>query len=140
MSSDKELPPTIGERVRAALVAAHVSQNEVSRRTGVSQSFISAVCRGESKPSIELVAGLREHYGVSLEWIVLGRGAPFAGPEVAAASPMRPDPVPPKLRDLVRLLAELQGSTQGRRALRAITEMAEIAAGRETASADRKTA
>ncbi len=60
--------------MREALAEAAVSQGDFARRTGVAQSFISKVTRGESFPSLALVAGLYAEIGYSPRWIITGDG------------------------------------------------------------------
>lgn len=62
-------------------MALHLTHRQVAASTGVAQSFMSAVTRGESFPSVILLAGLRQHHGVSLDWLLLGEGEMQQRPE-----------------------------------------------------------
>ncbi|HND34078.1 MAG TPA: helix-turn-helix domain-containing protein [Myxococcota bacterium] len=81
----------------------------MSKRLLVSQTFLSAVVRGDSLPSLRVVLGLREVYGVSFDWYLLGNGEMLASgaplPQVAVPSP--PAPPPHELHKLVEEVLEL---------------------------------
>jgi transcriptional regulator with XRE-family HTH domain len=75
VSSRKEVSrEEIGVRLREALASIGLSQGLVSRQIRVSQSFISKVARGDSFPSIALVAALYAEFRVSPVWLLLGEG------------------------------------------------------------------
>lgn len=97
-SSDKELRGALGRRVRQALDLAGVTQAGLARKLRISQSFVSAVSRGASLPSVELVIGLRRE-GVALDWLLLGEGPqkigrPPTSNEPPADLPASDEPLP----------------------------------------------
>jgi transcriptional regulator with XRE-family HTH domain len=59
----------IGERVRAARVAAHLTQQELAGPT-YSKSYISAVERGKMTPSFQALSTLAERLGVTRSYLL----------------------------------------------------------------------
>lgn len=71
-----------------ALADFGLSQIGFARSCGISHSFVSAVCRGESYPSVELLRGLHNR-GVRLGWILVGdEGEYIVPPTAAPAAPL----------------------------------------------------
>ena len=71
---------TIGKRLRQLREDRGMKQAEVAEATGVDRGHLSVVERDKGRLSLESVRALAQFYGVSLEWLVEGRG------------PMRMDP------------------------------------------------
>lgn len=95
MSISEEIIRTeICSRVRQAVETEQESQRALAGRIGVAQGFLSEVIRGLKMPSIHLLIGMGRELGVSLDWILLGRGAVrFRDkPEGARGSPRDHDP------------------------------------------------
>lgn len=56
----------------------------------MSQTFVSAVAAGRSLPSLQFAAGLRQAFGVSLDWYLWGQGEPFAAVALGRSGGSRP--------------------------------------------------
>ena len=92
----------IGQRIRA--VRGQLSQDRFGAGLGVSGQYVSAVEAGKVKPSLALLVAIATKYGVSLDWLVLGRRPPEEGCQV------EPPTVPigdRSLEDLAGLLSAL---------------------------------
>ncbi len=64
---------TIGQRVRAARVAATLSQAQLAQRVGVAQAAISRIERDETRdPGVLIVAGIARALDLSLDELVEG--------------------------------------------------------------------
>lgn len=88
-ASQKELVGRVGLRVGQLRTSLGLSQADFSERVGIAQSFISAIERGKSKASVELVVGIKLAWpSLSLDWLLVGAGEPWAqgGPH---SSPLR---------------------------------------------------
>jgi transcriptional regulator with XRE-family HTH domain len=89
----REDEPTITEelgglpgRLTAARGLAGLHLKELSLLAGLAQGHAGMVERGEMEsPSIRTVALLAEVLGLSMDWIVLGRGKPPTARSVIAA-------------------------------------------------------
>lgn len=75
-----------GDRIRAVLKDRRVSQAELARAAGVGRAYVNAVVAGRSPPSDKILEALREHLGVSADWINTGRGDPYVGPFTAPSA------------------------------------------------------
>lgn len=64
------------ERFGEMLNELNLSQNEFARQLGSSSAFVSNVARGKSKPGLEFLQRIAETFGISLDWLVLGKGSP----------------------------------------------------------------
>lgn len=73
----------IGERMRAARIAANITQQELAGTT-YSKSYISAVERGKMTPSLQVLLILAERLGVSLSYLL---GEEALNPAEEATSP-----------------------------------------------------
>jgi transcriptional regulator with XRE-family HTH domain len=71
------LPKTLARRIKAARKAAGLTQEALAETCQVSRSAASQWEKeGGTAPSIERVGTIAEFLGVSLDWLVLGRGTP----------------------------------------------------------------
>jgi transcriptional regulator with XRE-family HTH domain len=62
---------TIGQRVRAARIAAGLSQGQVAERSGVAQPAISRIERGETRePGVLIMAGIARALDVTVDELV----------------------------------------------------------------------
>ena len=93
-SSKKVLTESIAVRLRAVIDNHGLSQRSLAERVGVSQTFVSAVCRGKSLPSIPLVLGLHREFGVSMEWLLAGDSADGVGRREQHTAQPQPQPQP----------------------------------------------
>lgn len=65
-----------GERFAQMLNELNLSQNEFARQLGSTSAFVSNVARGKSKPGLEFLQRIAETFGISLDWLILGKGTP----------------------------------------------------------------
>lgn len=65
-----------GERFAEMLNELNLSQNEFARQLGSTSAFVSNVARGKSKPGLEFLQRIAETFGISLDWLILGKGTP----------------------------------------------------------------
>lgn len=56
------------------LAVLNISQNEFARQMGSTSAFISNLARGKSRPGLDFLAKISTTFGVSLDWLVLGKG------------------------------------------------------------------
>jgi transcriptional regulator with XRE-family HTH domain len=71
---------TLGERIRAARIAATLSQAHLAARVGVAQAAISRIERDETHDAgILIVAGIARTLGLSLDDLVEGNVTRRAG-------------------------------------------------------------
>lgn len=61
-------------RLAVLLSELNLSQNEFARQLGSTSAFVSNMARGKSKPGLEFLEKIATTFGVSLDWLVLGRG------------------------------------------------------------------
>src|SRR5713101_4956326 len=61
----------VGRRIRE-LRGFDLQQADFARELGVSQSQLSKYERGETEPSLQILVKLKERFGKSLDWLVLG--------------------------------------------------------------------
>lgn len=73
----------VGERVRTARIAAHLTQQELAGTT-YSKSYISAVERGKMTPSLQALTNLAERLNVTLAYL-LGEEIVLPAPETPEA-------------------------------------------------------
>ncbi|WP_342130040.1 helix-turn-helix domain-containing protein [Hydrogenophaga sp. OTU3427] len=69
----------IPARLTQVLAYAGVNQAELARRIGASAGFVSDVLRGVKRPGVEMLMGLREAFGVSVDWLLSGEGTMTGG-------------------------------------------------------------
>jgi transcriptional regulator with XRE-family HTH domain len=75
---------TMGKRLRALRGDQDMSQADVEAATGVERSHLSAIENDKGKPSLASARALAQFFGVSLEWLVEGRGPKHMDPRTAA--------------------------------------------------------
>ena len=61
----------VGRRIRE-LRGFDTSQMQFARRIGISQSYLSAVERGEKEMGAEALLRISREFGKSLEWLLTG--------------------------------------------------------------------
>lgn len=113
--SSKEATEGLPERTEAVIIAINLSKREIGRLVGVSGAFVSAICRGESQPSIKFIAGLREKFNVNLDWLLLARGSMFVegSPLEMVREPDPPEEEPEEMLLLRELLARADAGVRG---------------------------
>lgn len=57
-------------RLQEIMAKEHISQNQLSKRSGVSQSFISAMLAGDKQPTITVAKKLARALDVTLDELV----------------------------------------------------------------------
>jgi len=75
MAMPTEMGSEIAARLRRAREAAGLSQGQVARKLGLHRPAVSEIEAGRRRVTVEEVAALAEMYGVSSEWITVGRVA-----------------------------------------------------------------
>lgn len=73
--------PLDGLGNRLALVCARegLNQSEFALRIGVSPGFVSDILRGNKRPGCEFLSSLRQSLGVSIDWLLTGKGSMYGG-------------------------------------------------------------
>lgn len=79
----------LGERIVLALNQMGLKQVDLVRASEATSGYVSAVCRGAKKASIELCIGM-VHLGVSGTWLLTGEGSMRRGTVAAPAASPRP--------------------------------------------------
>lgn len=113
-------------RLHAAMAARSVDQSELARRLGITSQAVNQWLAGETAPKGKRVARVAEELGVSLDWLLAGRGglsetpapgAAFAWPEAGLSDDqtvdlaarleqmLREEGMPADIRTVTRLLA-----------------------------------
>ena len=92
-TDDASLAQRIGARLRHLRAGRGLTLAGLSRQSGVSVSYLSAVEKGTNLPSLAILARLTESLGVSIPAVVAEEGSPHvetsaipAGPGAARAS------------------------------------------------------
>jgi transcriptional regulator with XRE-family HTH domain len=89
---------TFGDRMTGAREAAGLSQTDLARRMGVKVATVRAWENDQSEPRANKLQMLAGMLGVSIMWLLTGKGDGLDGPEAAE----------PLSDDLLALLAELR--------------------------------
>lgn len=71
--SEKQHKAGVGRRLRAAIEVLGLTQTEVARVLGVTPSKLGNWIRGDNYPAEWPIAQFCERYGVSADWIYLGK-------------------------------------------------------------------
>jgi transcriptional regulator with XRE-family HTH domain len=61
----------IGRRIRE-LRGFDMTQSEFARRIGVTQSYLSALERGEKEPGSAVLLAISREFGKSVDWLLTG--------------------------------------------------------------------
>ena len=61
----------IGRRIRE-LRGFDMTQTEFARRIGVTQSYLSAMERGEKEPGSAVLLAISQEFGKSVDWLLTG--------------------------------------------------------------------
>lgn len=79
-------PSELGRRLRETREAAGIPASALGVAAGASRDFVRQVEEGLiARPSLALVAGVAEVLGVSLDWLVSGRGEGPGAQELESA-------------------------------------------------------
>lgn len=71
------VPEECGARVRSLRQSAGLTQNQLAERLHISSDHLRAIENGRRGPSIDLMVELAELFGVSLDYLILGRSRSF---------------------------------------------------------------
>jgi transcriptional regulator with XRE-family HTH domain len=71
------MPDPEALRILWLLRSRNYTQRQSAQALGVSEQLISDVVRARSRLSRDLAETMAQHFGVSLDWLLLGTGAPF---------------------------------------------------------------
>ncbi|GGX63032.1 hypothetical protein GCM10007385_35200 [Tateyamaria omphalii] len=88
-------------RLKEAVDANDMSQNEISRRSGNSVSYVSGVINGSRDPQVSKLVSVCDVLGVSLIWLLYGFDVPEGADEIlqhVAEKPEQTDAVISLLR------------------------------------------
>lgn len=64
---------TLGQRIRKRREALNITQQELGQALGVTPQHISVVEKGKRAPSLNFLAKLADHLGVSIDYLVSGK-------------------------------------------------------------------
>jgi transcriptional regulator with XRE-family HTH domain len=68
-----------GDRLARVLADQRLSQQTLAERLQSSPSFVSAVVRGLKAPGAEFLVSLHDALGISVDWLLTGKGNPYGG-------------------------------------------------------------
>mgnify|MGYP002382008576 CR=1 FL=1 len=68
----------LGNRLAKVCAREGLNQSEFALRIGVSPGFVSDILRGNKRPGCEFLASLRQSLGVSIDWLLTGKGSPVS--------------------------------------------------------------
>ena len=72
---------TFGRRIRAARLAADLTQTQLAKRAGIAQAALSRIERDETyDPGLLVMAGLAESLGLSVDTLLEGHDLPRTPP------------------------------------------------------------
>lgn len=66
------------DRIKLIISDAHVTKTEFGKSINVSQSFVSQLCSGSSKPSDRTISDICRVYHISELWLRTGEGEMFS--------------------------------------------------------------
>jgi transcriptional regulator with XRE-family HTH domain len=75
-TDDASLAQRIGARLRGLRSARTLTLAELSKQSGVSVSYLSAIEKGTNLPSLQILARLTESLGVSIPAVLAEEGSP----------------------------------------------------------------
>ncbi len=68
----------IAERFRKLRSNTGLSQKDFASTIGLSHTVIAEIERGSREPSRKVMVAIAETYGISLDWLLLGKGSMYA--------------------------------------------------------------
>lgn len=101
-------PDKMRERLKQAVEASPLSQNEISLRSGNSVSYVSGVLTGGRDPQMSKISAVCEVLEVSPMWLLYGFDVPDGADEIFQLVSDHPDQV-----DSVASLLRAQRSSVG---------------------------
>lgn len=69
----------MGNRLAQICALERLNQTEFAHRTGVSPAFASDLLRDNKRPGCEFLTNLRQSLGVSIDWLLTGKGSMYGG-------------------------------------------------------------
>ena len=69
-----KVTPDVGRRIRELRLSINTRQKRFSEILGCSNSYLSDIESGRTKPSLELLISISENTNCSLEWLIIGKG------------------------------------------------------------------
>lgn len=69
----------LGNRLAQVCAREGLNQSEFALRIGVTPGFVSDILRGNKRPGCEFLANLRQSLGVSIDWLLTGKGSMYGG-------------------------------------------------------------
>ncbi len=69
-----------GNRIKSLRVEKGWSQDELGKKLNLDQGTISKMERGESEPTSKTLRMLKEIFGVTIDWIITGKGPKYPLP------------------------------------------------------------
>lgn len=77
----------IGEAIRLLREDQKLSQADFARKTGISQSYLSAVERNLKSPGSEILVTLKSLFNINSDWLLTGEGEMYAEEKKASPKP-----------------------------------------------------
>ncbi len=69
-----KLSPDIGARIRKLRTSQNIRQNSFAEIVGCSNSYLSDIEKGRTKPSLELLIAITKNTYCDLTWLITGKG------------------------------------------------------------------
>jgi DNA-binding XRE family transcriptional regulator len=63
----------IGERFKELRIKNELNQIEFAKKVGISQSTLSEIEKGKSKPSVDTVISTSNSFNITTDWILKGK-------------------------------------------------------------------
>ena len=114
-SDDDKVLVAFGEFVRAQRQLAQVSLRNLAKMSGVSDSYLSQIERGNYRPSPQVVKALAQAFGLKPEQLYtmlgfMGDESPAATPSVEQAIQLDPRLEPAQKEALIRVYRSFLGT------------------------------
>lgn len=82
--------PTMGSRLKALRKSRKLVQADVAEAVGISRTHLTEIENGKD-PGYQTFCALADFFGVSLDFLQRGTGAPFAGADQSCQPPYTPE-------------------------------------------------
>ena len=132
-SEGLQLRAAIGERLKVAMQAAHLSAKTLAERTGTSESGVKKWRTGTADAGFSLMATAAEVMGISLDWLATGNGNMWrpgleAAGLVNSRTPIEPEKLGKVMAAVAQAFDELKpDADQERRAMAAAVIYEDVA-------------